>query len=88
MFVWGCLGVGLVLMIVGTLWSWSKAAQDSPAAGRKYFLGWGSFQLLYIIKHWETMKTPTLPVARGSVDFWSRSHPRLEDGHLYRGVTG
>lgn len=58
--VWGCIGIGLVLMIVGTLWSWSKAAQDSPEAGRKYFLGWGSFQLLYSIKHWETMKTPTL----------------------------
>jgi len=56
-------------MILGTVWSSSRAAQDSPEAGRKYFLGWGSFQLLYAIRHWETMKIPTLLWFAGALIF-------------------
>lgn len=67
--VWAFIGIGLLLMIGGALWSWLKAAQDSPESGRKYFLGWGSFQLLYIIEHWETMKIPTFLWLVGALIF-------------------
>ena len=67
--VWIFIGIGLLLMVAGMLRSWSKAAKDSPEAGRKYFLGWGSFQLLYTIEHWETMKIPALLWLAGALIF-------------------
>ena len=66
---WLLIGSGIVLMIAGTVWSWSKTFRDTKEVQRKFFLGWGSYQLIYTFQHWDVMKAPFLAWLFGAILF-------------------
>ncbi len=60
---------GILIMTIALIWSVKRASQDSAEAGWKFYLGWGSFQIRYIISHWDTMKYPVLVWVIGALLF-------------------
>ena len=63
------IGSGLVLIIAGFVWSWSKTFRDTKEVQRKFFFGWGSYQTIYTFQHWDVMKAPFLVWLSGAILF-------------------
>lgn len=55
---WGLIGLGFLMIAIASFWSWGKALEESPEAGRWYL--WQPYAIRYVITRWPKMQRPFL----------------------------
>ena len=55
---WIMIGLGVVLLVIASFWSWAKAFEESLGHGAAYL--WQPYAIFYAITRWDKMQRPVL----------------------------
>ncbi len=55
---WIVIGLGIVLVVIASFWSWAKALKESLGHGAAYL--WQPYAIFYVVTRWDKMQRPFL----------------------------